>query len=73
MHPIRRIILEYGRSCERLLSSRFLETPLTTDELQFIRYYLTEMEHKFDADTGNHQLRRAEGSSHGKQRDQEVA
>ena len=53
MLPIRRIILDYGRSCERLLSSRSLGTPLTFDEMQLIRYYLREMEHRFDSDTGN--------------------
>jgi len=40
MLPIRRIILDYGRSCERLLSSRLLDAPLTSDEMQLIRYYL---------------------------------
>jgi hypothetical protein len=70
MLPIRRIILDYGRSCERLLSSRLLDAPLTSDEMQLIRYYLREMEHKFDSGTGSHQSKRSEGSSHGKQRDQ---
>lgn len=73
MLPIRRIVLDYGRSCERLLSSRSLELPLTTDEMQLIRYYLREMKHKFDSDIGNHQSRRSEGPSHERQRDQEVA
>ena len=70
MLPIRRIILDYGRSCERLLSSRLLELPLTTDEMQLIRYYLREMEHKFDSDIGSHESIRSEDARHGKQRDQ---
>ena len=70
MLPIRRIILDYGRSCERLLSSRLLELPLTTDEMQLIRYYLREMEHKFDSDIGSNESKRSEDARHGKQRDQ---
>ena len=70
MLPIRRIILDYGRSCERLLSSRSLGTPLTVNEMQLIRYYLREMEHRFDSDTGNRHSQCSEGSRHGTQRDQ---
>jgi len=70
MLPIRRIILDYGRSCERLLSSRLLELPLTTEEMQLIRYYLKEMEHEFNSDIASHESKRSEDSRHGKERDQ---
>ena len=70
MLPIRRIILDYGRSCERLLSSGPLETPLTPDEMQLIRYYLRQIKDKFDSATANHASRRSEGTNRGKQRDQ---
>lgn len=48
MPRIRKVIEEYGRSCEYLLSIPLLERPLSEDELRLIPYYVVEMEKKFD-------------------------
>jgi len=49
MPRIRKVIEEYGSCCEHLLSIPLLERPLSEDELRLIRYYVVEMEKKFDS------------------------
>jgi hypothetical protein len=46
--PLRQAIEKFGRCCECLLSSAALENPLSEEETQFIRYYVGELERKFD-------------------------
>ncbi len=47
MLSIRQVVQDYGRSCERLLSSHSFDAPLSDEEMRFIQYYMNEMEEKF--------------------------
>ena len=38
MLSIRQVVQDYGRSCERLLSSQSFDTPLSDEEARFIQY-----------------------------------
>lgn len=43
MFSIRQVVQDYGRSCERILSSYSFDSPLSEEEVQFIHYYLNEV------------------------------
>ncbi len=47
MLPIRQVVQDYGRSCERILSNHSFDAPLSEEEVRFIQYYMNEMEKRF--------------------------
>ena len=44
---IRQVVQDYGRCCERLLSDHSIDSPPSEEEVQFIQYYMREMEKRF--------------------------
>ena len=48
MLPIRQVVQDYGRSCERILSPYSFDSPLSEEEVQFIHYYLHEVAKRLD-------------------------
>lgn len=48
MLAIRKVVQDYGCSCERLLSKYSFDSPLSQEEVAFIQYYMDEMGKKFD-------------------------
>ena len=47
MLSFRQVVQDYGRSCEYLLSNHSFDSPLSEEEVQFIQYYMREMEKRF--------------------------
>jgi hypothetical protein len=47
MLSVRQVIQNYGSSCESLLSDHSFDSPLSEEEVQFIQYYMHEMEKRF--------------------------
>lgn len=47
MLSVRQVVQNYGRSCECLLSDHSFDSPLSEEEVQFIQYYMHEMEKRF--------------------------
>lgn len=48
MSAIRKVVQDYGCSCERLLSKYSFDSPLSQEEVAFIQYYMDEMGKRFD-------------------------
>jgi hypothetical protein len=48
MFAIRKVVRDYGCSCERLLSKYSFDSPLSQEEVAFIQYYMDEMGKRFD-------------------------
>ena len=48
MLAIRKVVQDYGGSCERLLSKHSFDSPLSQEEVAFIQYYMGEMGKRFD-------------------------
>jgi hypothetical protein len=48
MLAIRKVVQDYGGSCERLLSQHSFDSPLSLEEVAFIQYYMREMRKRFD-------------------------
>ena len=48
MLAIRKVVQDYGGSCERLLSKHSFDSPLSQEEVAFIQYYMGEMGKRSD-------------------------
>jgi hypothetical protein len=59
MFPIRQVVQDYGRSCERLLSPYSFDSPLSEEEVQFIHYYLNEVTKRLESVVYQLQVNRA--------------
>lgn len=51
MLSLRQVVQDYGHNCERLLSIHAFDTPLSAEEIQFIQYYMNEMEKRFETES----------------------